>query len=115
MQAVYELSTARPYLPARAKYTLAELEVYGHGYYEALAAALRVMLPAAKRWEGRMKNLEPPRLVSAESSRQGSTGANPTDRDPVQVVVFWLIIGAGTIFVLELLGLMAAAIYHLVQ
>jgi len=115
MQAVYELSTVRPYLPPRARYTLEQLEIYGHGYYEALAAALRVMKPAAKRWEGRMKNLEPPRLVSAETSRRGSAGDDDEAPDAVQVVVFWLIIGAGTIFVLELLGLMAAGIYHLVQ
>ena len=115
MQAVYELATVRPYLPARAKYTLEQLEIYGHGYYEALAAALRVMKPAAKRWEGRMKHLEPPRLVSAAGGRRGSSDEDRGEVDRVQQVVFWLIVVGGGIFVLELLGLMAAAIYNLVK
>ena len=115
MQAVYELSTARPFLPEKARYTLEQLEVYGHGYYQALAAALRVMKPAAKQWEGRMEHLERPRLVTPDAKTRAAAAANQGGRDRVQVIVFWLLVGAGAIFVLELLGLLAAAIYHLVR
>jgi hypothetical protein len=115
MQAVYELATVRPFIPAKAKYTLRELEIYGHGYYEALAAALRVMKPAAKRWEGRMRISERPHLVGGEPGGRVAAPAGDGEPDRVPVVVFWLIVTTGAIFVLELLGVMAAAIYHLVR
>jgi hypothetical protein len=49
-QAVYELSTCKPYEPDDARFTNAEFDVYREGYTVALVRALQVMRLAYERW-----------------------------------------------------------------
>jgi len=73
MHAVYELSTVKPHLPKRRRYTLAELAIYSDGYYQALAMALQVMTLAFHRSESR-------RMRDQKLASINSTPATP-DRD----------------------------------
>lgn len=109
------MSTVRPFLPERAKFAREELEIYAQGYYQALCAALRVMKPAAARWEVRMGlngRLHPVANGGAERvtvrSKQDAT-------DPWLRRVLVALIVVGGIFVLEMLVLFAAGIYRLVR
>jgi len=105
----------RPFLPKRVSYTLAELEIYGRGYYEALAAALRVMTPAAKRWEGRMKRQERPHLVDTAADTRPAAATADEERDPwLRPLLIMMVVGAA-IFLVELIVLLGALIAHTVQ
>jgi hypothetical protein len=114
-QAVYELATVRPFLPERCAYTIAELEIYGRGYYQALAAALRVMKPAAKRWEGRMKQNDRPHLVGAAAETRSPAPASPESPDPwLRPLLIAIVIGAA-MFLGELIVYVGVLIAQAVQ
>lgn len=115
MQAVYELATSRPFLPAKRTYTVAELEIYGHGYYEALAAALRVMKPAAKRWEGRMKANDRPHLVGSSNDNRNVDAPSVDPPDPwLRPLLIGIVVGTA-IICLEVIVLLAARIAEAVR
>ena len=110
MQAVYELLTVAPYMPPRAKFTRAELDVYVKGYERAIAQALKVMKPAAKRWEARLMRDYKPHLVDpAHPIPQDALDAEAALVRRILVVVY--VIGiVGAVIVGEVLVLLAALI-----
>lgn len=110
MQAVYELSTVKPHLPPRRRYTLPELEIYGDGYYQALAMALRVMQLAFRRWESRAMREQKPHLVDQYTApvKDIAAGAGGTE-DGARFWIKFLSV-AFVVGILELLVLLAALI-----
>jgi hypothetical protein len=114
-QAVYELATVRPFLPERCAYTIAELEMYGRGYYQALAAALRVMKPAAKRWEGRVKHNERIYPVGPGTEHHPDAPAPAAAVDPwLRPLLIAIVIGAA-MFLGELIVYVGVLIAQAVQ
>jgi len=110
MHAVYELSTVKPHLPKRRRYTLAELAIYSDGYYQALAMALQVMQLAFRRWESRTMREQKPHLVDPHAAP-----GKPDDLDAAVAdhrVRFWIrfLSVAAVVGILEVLALLAALI-----
>lgn len=58
MAAVYELATVKPFVPNRRSYNAAEWPIYGEGYYQALAAALRVLKLVGGRAEPEVTTID---------------------------------------------------------
>lgn len=115
MHAVYELSTVKPHLPARPRYTLAELEIYSAGYYRALVMALRVMQLAFRRWESRtMRDQKPTLIAPPHIPPAGDAGSDQAD-DLESSVAFYVITGFCAVAALEFLALGAALILRLLR
>ena len=115
MQAVYELFTVAPYLPTRAKFTRAELDVYVQGYERALAQALRVMKPAAKRWETRLMRDHRPHLLNRPSTSPATDAAAEETREGRALIVFYAVFVFVVVIGLEVVVLLAALIHHLLR
>lgn len=114
MQAVYELSTARPHTPAGRRYSRAEWSVYCEGYYQALAAALRVLQWRRRLEESHaMPDRQPPLVIAprAVNARPSAPAEAPTERPSIWLTVFTVM---AAIAMLEVLALLAALIYRLV-
>lgn len=115
MQAVYELVTVAPYMPRGAKFTRAELDVYVKGYQRAITQALRVMPPAAKRWEARLMRDHRPHLFTDPTRASKPVTSSDEGSERRALVVFYVVFGFTVIGALELLILGAVLIVHLLR
>jgi len=115
MQAVYELLTVAPYMPPRARFTRAELDVYVKGYERAIAQALKVMKPAAKRWEARFMRDYRPRFANASPAPPNTDAAGDEALDRRIWAVFHIAVVFAVIVGLEVIALLAALIYYFLR
>lgn len=115
MHAVYELSTVKPHLPARPRYTLAELEIYSAGYYRALAMSLRVMQLAFRRQESRTMRDESTRMYEPTYAKPSPSAARDDDEEKVYPPAVYFVAFVVVVASLEVLTLGAVLILRLLR
>lgn len=115
MQAVYELFTVPPYISSRVKLTRAELDVYAQGYMCALGQALKVMKPAAKRWEARLMRDYKPRLLNSTPGPSNPDVFSDENRARRALVLFWGVTVFAAVVGVEIVLLLAALIFYLLR
>lgn len=112
--AVYELSTVRPQQPPRKRYGRAEWPAYCDGYYQALAAVLRVIRPAARRWKERYMSDKSIHVINGQRSTVAPDPSPSPAADRWMKPLLVAIALTAAVFALELLVLGAAVIYRVV-